>query len=319
MAASEANRYNQLPEPIYFTAAHAIMFGNREQFYKDYPFQIRPATDDRPYFSQFLRLGTLAQIIHTIGRNAIPFIEWGYLLLIAMLIQAVVAGLILILLPLLFLRKQPMSLTTCGTRTASDIQASSLSNGKQGAVQWRTCSYFLSLGIGFMLIEMAFIQKFLLLLSYPTYAVAVVLCAFLVFAGLGSFCCPRMSQICQKFGLHVAIPAIIIILSLIALAYLLLLAPVFSHFIASSDPLKILVSVGADCTIGILHGHAVPIRNRTTKKESAAPHRLGVGINGYASVVGAILATCLAVAFGFNAVILLAIAVYITGAWFAPS
>ena len=319
MAASEANRYNQLPEPIYFTAAHAIMFGNREQFYKDYPFQIRPATDDRPYFSQFLRLGTLAQIIHTIGRNAIPFIEWGYLLLIAMLIQAVVAGLILILLPLLLLRKQPMSLTTCGTRRASDIQASSLSNGKQGAVQWRTCSYFLSLGIGFMLIEMAFIQKFLLLLSYPTYAVAVVLCAFLVFAGLGSFCCPRMSQICQKFGLHVAIPAIIIILSLIALAYLLLLAPVFSHFIASSDPLKILVSVVLIAPLAFFMGMPFPLGIERLRRNR--PHLIAWawGINGYASVVGAILATCLAVAFGFNAVILLAIAVYITGAWFAPS
>ena len=37
-----------------------------------------------------------------------------------------------------------------------------------------------------MFIEIAFIQKFILFLSYPIYAVAVVLCAFLIFAGLGS-------------------------------------------------------------------------------------------------------------------------------------
>ena len=319
MAASEANRYNQLTEPVYFTAAQAIIFGNREQFYRDYPFQIRPATDNRPYFSHFLRLGVLARIIQTIGRNAIPFIEWGYLLLMAMLIQAVVVGFILILLPLIFLRKQPLSLTTYGNRGASDNQASSHSTGSQGTEQWRTCSYFLSLGVGFMLIEMAFIQKFLLLLSYPTYAVAVVLCAFLVFAGLGSFCCQRISQFSKKFGLHVAIPTIIIILSLIALAYLLLLAPIFDHFIASSDPVKIVVSVVLIAPLAFFMGMPFPLGIERLSRNQPRLIAWAWAINGFASVVGAILTSCLAIAIGFNAVILLAIAVYMVGAWFAPS
>lgn len=319
MVESEANRYNQLPEPIYFTAAQAIMFGNREQFYENYPFQIRPATDDRPYFSQFLRLGTLTQMIHAIGRNAIPFIEWGYLLLIAILIQAVVAGLILIFLPLLFLRKQPVFLTTRDNNGASSNQASNLSTGRKGAVKWRICGYFLSLGIGFMLIEMAFIQKFLLLLSYPIYAVAVVLCAFLVFAGLGSFCCPRVSRVSQKFGLHVAIPATIIILSLIALVYLLLLAPIFRHFIASPDPVKIIVSVTLIAPLAFFMGMPFPLGIERLRKNQPDLIAWAWGINGYASVVGAILAVCLAIALGFNAVIVIATAIYIAGAWLAPS
>ena len=319
MVASEANRYNQLPEPIYFIAAQALIFGNREQFYNDYPFQIRPATNDCPYFFQFLRLGMLAQIIRTIGRNAIPFIEWGYLLLIAMLIQAVVAGLIVIFLPLLFLRKQPMFLTTYDNYSASNNQASSLSIGRQGAAKWRVCSYFLSLGIGFMLIEMAFIQKFLLLLSYPTYAVAVVLCAFLVFAGLGSFCCPHVSRISQKFRLHVAIPTVIIILSLIAFAYLLLLSPIVDHFIASPDSLKIVVSVGLIAPLAFFMGMPFPLGIEQLRRNQPDLIAWAWGINGYASVVGAILAICLAIALGFNAVILIAIAVYIAGARFAPS
>ncbi len=319
MAASEANRYNQLPEPVYFTAAQAILFGNREQFYNDYPFQIRPATDNRPYFSQFLRLGMLARIIDTIGRNAIPFIEWGYLLLIAMLIQAVVAGFILILLPLLILRKQPLFPATSCNSGASDNQDSSLSIGKKGTEQWRTCSYFLSLGIGFMLIEMTFIQKFLLLLAYPTYAVAVVLCAFLVFAGLGSLCCQWLSQISQKFGLHFAIPTTIIILSLIALTYLFLLSPIFDHFISSSDPVKIVVSVVLIAPLAFFMGMPFPLGIERLSRSQPGLIAWAWGINGFASVVGAILATCLAIAIGFNTVILLAVAVYMAGVWFAPS
>ena len=318
MVGSEANRYNQLPEPVYFTAAQAIIFGNREQFYKDYPFQIRPATDDCPYFSQFLRLGTMAQIIHTIGRNAIPFIEWGYLLLLAILIQAIVAGSALILLPLLFLRQQPVSLTTDGDCGASSNQAFNLSARSQGAAKRRICGYFLSLGIGFMLIEIAFIQKFLLLLAYPTYAVAVVLCAFLVFAGLGSYCCPLASRITRRVGLHVAIPAVIITLSLIAFSYLLLLSPIFRLFIASSDPLKIVVSVVLIAPLAFFMGMPFPLGIEKLREHQRHLIAWAWGINGFASVVGAILAICLAIALGFNAVILIAIAVYIAGAWSAP-
>ena len=318
MVGSEANRYNQLPEPVYFTAAQAITFGNREQFYKDYPFQIRPATDDCPYFSQFLRLGTMVQIIHTIGRNAIPFIEWGYLLLFAILIQAIVAGSVLILLPLLFLRKQPVSPTTGEDCGASSHHALNLSTGSQGAAKRRICGYFLSLGIGFMLIEIGFIQKFLLLLAYPTYAVAVVLCAFLVFAGLGSYCCPFASRITRKFGLHVGIPAVIITLSLIAFAYLLLLSPIFAHFIASPDPLKIVVSVVLIAPLAFFMGMPFPLGIERLREHQGHLIAWSWGINGFASVVGAILAICLAIALGFNAVILIAIAVYLVGAWFAP-
>ena len=46
--------------------------------------------------------------------------------------------------------------------------------------------YFLAIGFAFLFIEIAFIQKFVLFLSHPLYAVAVVLFAFLLFAGIGS-------------------------------------------------------------------------------------------------------------------------------------
>ena len=319
MAASEANRYNQLPEPIYFTAAQAILFGNREQFYDDYPFQIRPATDDCPYFSQFLRLGTLAQLLRTFGRNAIPFIEWGYLLLIAILIQAIIAGIILILLPLLFLRKQSMFPTTWDNQGVSGNRAGGLFIAEHTADKLRTCGYFLSLGIGFMLIEIAFIQKFLLLLSYPIYAVAVALYAFLAFAGLGSLCCTQVSRISRRFDSRVPIPAALFILSFIAFTYLWILPPIFDHFVASSNPLKIVLSIALIAPLAFFMGMPFPLGIELLRRDAPSLIAWAWGINGFASVVGAVLATCLAIAFGFGVVILLAIAVYAAAAYFAPS
>ena len=319
MAESQANRYNQLAEPTYFRAAQTVLFGDREQFYNDYPFHVRPATDDRPYFFQFLRLDTLTQMVQSIGRNAIPFVEWGYLLLIATLIQAVVVGLILILLPLVFLRKRSVPVMNDDTGSDSVNSTSSRPTINRDATHWRTFVYFLSLGIGFMLIEMAFIHKFLLLLAYPTYAVAVVLCAFLVFAGLGSFCCQWVVEINRKLGLKNPIAAVITMLSLIALAYLCILTPIFRYFLASPDTIKITLSITLIAPLAFFMGMPFPLGINLLRTGQPNLIAWAWGINGYASVVSATLATCLAIALGFNAVILLAIGVYMVGAWSAPS
>ena len=291
----EANRYNQLKEPIYFRAARAILSNDRKQFYEGYPFNIRPTTDNRPYFFQFLRFDSLVQMVRTVGRSAIPFIEWGYLLLIATLIQAVLAGLVLILIPLFFLKREPTSPSAPNSRSTN----------------WRVFIYFLSLGVGFMFIEMSFIQKFLLLLANPTYAVAVVLCAFLLFAGLGSFFSLKLRTVVKLRQ-----PPIIVaigILSVLALIYLRLLPPIFHRFLASSDTLKVVVSIGLIAPLAFFMGMPFPLGIDWLQRHQ--PHLIAWawGINGYASVVSAILATCLAISFGFNLVIFLAVGIYLIG------
>ena len=299
MGEVEANRYNQLAEPIYFRAAQAILSDERKQFYEEYPFNIRPTTDNQPYFFQFLRFDSLVQMVRTIGRSAIPFIEWGYLLLIATLIQAAAAGLVLILLPIFFLKQ----------KTAA--HSSRFSTAFRESDTWRVLIYFLSLGVGFMFIEMSFIQKFLLLLANPTYAVAVVLCAFLLFAGLGSLFSLKLGRVIK---LRQPPPVIAIgLLSILALVYLQLLPPIFHRFLASSNAVKIAVSIGLIAPLAFFMGMPFPLGIDWLQKQH--PHLIAWawGINGYASVVSAILATCLAIAFGFNIVILLAVGVYLIG------
>ena len=311
MPETEANRYNQLREPIYFQAAQAILSKDRQQFYDEYPFNIRPTTDNRPYFFQFLRFDSLVQMVRTVGRSAIPFIEWGYLLLIATLIQAVLAGLVLILIPLFFLKRQAISPTTDNSRFATTFRLSRCNRGESET--WRVLGYFVSLGVGFMFIEMSFIQKFLLLLANPTYAVAVVLCAFLLFAGLGSLFSPKLKAI-RKLQRHTIVVAIGV-LSIIAFVYLQLLPPIFHRFLASSDILKIAVSIGLIAPLAFFMGMPFPLGIDWLQRHQ--PHLIAWawGINGYASVVSAILATCLAIAFGFNTVILLAVGIYLLGGW----
>ena len=98
-----------------------------------------------------------------------PLLEWGYPVLVATLVQALLASVLLILLPLL-------------GRVARRRQSGALPAPSRAA----SLVYFAAIGFAFMFIEIAFIQKFVLFLSHPLYAVAVVLFAFLLFAGLGS-------------------------------------------------------------------------------------------------------------------------------------
>ena len=293
----EANHYNQLAEPIFFRAAQAILSNDRKQFYEGYPFNIRPTTDNRPYFFQFLRFDSLIQMVRTVGRSAIPFIEWGYLLLIATLIQAVLVGLVLILIPLFFLKREATSSITHDSRFTN----------------WQVFIYFLSLGAGFMFIEMSFIQKFLLLLANPTYAVAVVLSAFLLFAGLGSLFSLKLRTIERLRRRPIAVA--VGMLSLIALVYLQLLPPIFHRFLASSDALKIVVSIGLIAPLAFFMGMPFPLGIEWLQRHHPDLIAWAWGINGYASVVSAILATCLAITFGFNVVILLAVGIYLIGGY----
>ncbi|NUO85511.1 MAG: SAM-dependent methyltransferase, partial [Cupriavidus sp.] len=169
-----ANRYNVLDQPDFYAAAQALLGPERELFLSRYKFDVRPATDDRPYFFHFFKWRTLPELISLKARGGLPLLDWGYPVLVATLLQASAAALLLIGVPLRVLRRRAR---------ASPVPLVPVA---------RTGFYFVAVGLGFMFVEIAFIQKFILFLSHPLYAVAVVLCAFLCFAGLGSRSAPRL-------------------------------------------------------------------------------------------------------------------------------
>jgi len=298
MPESEANFYNQLTEPTYFRAAQSILFGDRQQFFQQSPFNIYPATDNRPYFFQSLRLSSLLHMMRTNHRNNLSFIEWEYPLLIATLIQATLAGLGLIFLPLFLWRHR--SKTPVDQTHRSPL--------------YLVLFYFLCLGAGFMFVEIAFIQKFLLFLGQPTYTVATVLCGFLVFSGLGSLFSTKFKNsylLRQRNPILFAIG----IVSLITCLYLQLLPFIFSQLTINSDIIKIIFSI---CLIGPLAffmGIPFPLGIDLLRRRYPSFIIWAWGINGYTSVISAILATFLAITFGFNTVILLATTIYLFGAW----
>jgi len=163
--------------------------------------------------------------------------------------------------------------------------------------------YFLAIGFAFMFMEIAFIQKFVLFLAHPLYAVAVVLCAFLVFAALGSWFAGRW-QAANKVTLAVMAMAALVLL------YLAILPDLFQALIHLRDAAKIVISVALIAPLAMCMGVPFPTAMMRLAGTSEEAIPWAWAINGFASVVGAVFATLLAIHLGFAMVILLAILIY---------
>ena len=201
MSVDEPNRFNILREPYLYQAAQALLGPRSQSFMDQYKFKLQPATDDQPYFHNFFKWSTLREILELRGQGGMPLLEAGYPVLVATLAQALLTSTLLILLPLVFLKRQKQS------------------SDSSGISQLRVVVYFFAIGLAFLFIEIAFIQKFMLFLHHPLFTASVVLASFLVFAGLGSNWSKRYStQNSYWQGVKWAVVGIL----LTAAAYLLL-------------------------------------------------------------------------------------------------
>jgi hypothetical protein len=285
----EANRYNVLDRSWYHDGTVALLGPARDTFLDQYKFDVGPATDDRPFFFRFFKWRTLPELLALRERGGLPLLEWGYPVLIATLIQAAVAGALLIILPLLITRGP----------AAGDAL---------GLTRARVAVYFLALGCGFMFIEIAFIQKFILFLGHPLHAVAVVLFAFLIFAGLGSRYTGRRQPVIAAPARTATRPVLAI--GLLALLYIAVLPRAFAYLMPQTDAVRIVLSAGLIAPLAFAMGMPFPLGVARLAERAPALIPWAWGVNACASVVAAILATVLAIHVGFDAVVALAVAMY---------
>lgn len=295
--AEEANHYNILQQPYFFTGTRALLGEQRNTFLDNYKFQLFPATDDKPYFFNFFKWRILPEVLSLRGQGGLPLLGMGYLIVVATLVQAVVTSFFLILLPLMALRRNHSQL-------------------KHGNSHWRNLVYFFALGLAFLFIEIAFIQKFILFLHHPLYAVSIVLASFLLFAGLGSAFANRFAR---RGHSRTAITGSIFGIVVFGLTYIIGLEPLFNNLMGISTLLKILLAVGLIAPLAFCMG--IPFPLGMTRLGQSAPYLIPWvwGVNGCASVISAVLATLLAIQFGFNVVIVFALGIYILAARLVPA
>ena len=290
MRQQEANRFNILSQPYFHDGAVSLLGNESARFIDRYKFNIRPSTDDRPYFANFFKWQTLAEILKLKGQGGMVLLESGYLILVLTLFQAIAASLVLILLPII---------------TRSHVPAPAASWSRR-----RIVVYFFAIGLAFLFLEIAFIQKFILYLGHPLYAAAVVLAVFLVFAGMGS-------QYGQKKQVQVIWPvAIIMGLGIADLIVVNLLLDGLNWLQLS---MKIPIAVLMLGPLAFCMGLPFPLALTGVGADTPDLIPWAWAVNGCASVIAAVLATLLAVHFGFTAVVLTSLFLYGLAAAAFPS
>jgi len=200
---SEVNYFNQFRQPWLYQAANSLLFDPKLEFIKEYKYDIEPATDDKPFFHHFFKWSGFKELLSLGEQGGFALLEMGYIVLLLTLLLAVFSSFILILLPLIVFHFRRKSKSTKEQISLSISERS------------RLFVYFFAIGLAFLFIEIAMMQKFILFLYHPIFSIPVILTAFMIFAGLGSISTKKLlSHFPPKQVLGSAIMMIILLVSL---------------------------------------------------------------------------------------------------------
>ncbi len=287
-----ANRYDIQEIPYYYRGAAALCGPESKSFLKDYLFDVSPTTDDRPYFSHFFRWDKAWVLYRHLRREWLPSVELGYVFILATLMQAALAAGFVIIIPLLVQRRPYRTAPESGERPGRSTFLGTL-------------IYFGCIGVAFMLLEVVLLARYTLLLSHPVYSAAVVLSAVLVFAGLGSLQVQRYRATYPGF-LWIALGAICLWVALHTVA----VDRLFGYAFEWALWLRVLLAVLLLGALSFFLGWPFPAGLHVLAGSFPTLVPWAWGINGCASVVGAVLAKGLAVSLGFRLVMICACLLY---------
>lgn len=263
----------------------------KQKFYDEYPFDVRPATDDAPFFFNYYKWSSLL-FGSKDRRNDVDAFNYhldfpiGHYVLLSSMLQIMLLAAAMIFLPLRKLAGE-------GLRTPGSI---------------RIFLYFAALGLGFMLFEIALMQKLVIFLGHPTYALSVVLTSLLASAGLGSLWSGRIKLVRRK---HLMFMLVGILLTVAANVYVV--NELLPQWLGLELWLRMLVVVVMLVPTGLVLGMPFPSGVRLVEEQ--CPHLVpwGWAINAFFSVFGSIFCIVLSMAIGFSNVFYVAAGVYVLG------
>jgi hypothetical protein len=251
---------------------HSVLAGLPDGSSGEGLFDLRPVTDDSPYFHRFLRLRSIPAFRRLLGDQWFPFLEWGIVFLALSLVVSVMLAAVFLLLPLVFSR-----------------------SGSSGGTP--VVIYFSALGLAYMLIELTFLKIGILLLGDSIRAAAAAIGGFSLFSGIGSAVSGKWeSPATMKRWVFSGI-------AFLAAAGFLLLFHEAPYLLAMEEGGRYLAFLAALAPAAFLMGMPFPaaLSRMTVANSAAIPYAWGV--NGFFSVAGASLASVGSLWIGFHATV----------------
>jgi hypothetical protein len=265
--------------------AQFLLSPDPDKFLADYQFDVSPVGDDRPFFFYTMQTRDLWKYLMFAGDAADSKINHAVPVLFELLGVSVLATLVVLALPPLLLRARlPVE------------------KGLRGFL-----FYFVCLGAGYIMIQVALIQKFILFLGHPTYALTVIVFSMLVWSGLGSFYSRRLIRGAHRGRLIMTLIGVAATVSLIAFAA----SPISEFGVGWPLQAKILVTVVLIAPAAFLMG--IPFPTGLTWLETRFPQavRWAWALNAASSVLGSAAAIFLAIHIGLRATVLVGAGLYL--------
>jgi spermidine synthase len=254
---------------------------DRTQWIAAYPYQVKPPTDDSPFFFE-LRKPLDALTFRFLAMEA--GLD-GQSILTALLFELLAACVVLLVIS--------YRLEGKGSRPMGWL-------------------YFFAIGAGFMLVEVTFIQRLVLFLGHPTYALSVVISALLIFSGLGATVSERLDT---RISVRLCLASVSVLMLLWALGG----TTFVRSLIWLSLPLRVGITVGVLALPAFLMGTAFP--GAVRRLNAAGESQLGLywAWNGVGSVLASVVAVMIAMTWGFSTVMVVAACCYGIAALVLPS
>jgi hypothetical protein len=267
------------------------LFGKENQFYKfwdlgperfieQYPLDVRPTTDDRPFFFEYQRWSSvIAWDVIFLGINA----------QVVLLVTLMLCGFLCVV--IMVAARTRYRKTTGGRGLGFEMHV-----------------YFSALGLGYILVENVLVQRIILFLGAPAYALTVILFTLLAASGLGSAAAVRMPALRKRAGYAMLLAAALL------LVYAYSLRPALDAVLGAVLPIRVLIVIVVIAPLGFVMGMPFPL---AIERLSALDARLvpwAWVINGSASVIGSIVTVMLAMSRGFTSVFWVAALMYVIAA-----
>jgi hypothetical protein len=236
-------------------------------------FDLRPVTDDSPYFHRFLNLRSLPEFRRILGRQWVPFVEWGLVFLVLSLAVSVLLAVLFLLLPLPFTPE----------------------GGSGGGLPVAT--YFSALGLGYMLIELTFLKIGILLLEDPVRAAAAAVGGFPLLSGIGSAVSGKWEP--SEWMRRWVFPGI----AILAMAGFLTLFHGAPRLLEKGTGWRFFAFLATLAPAAFLMGMPFPLALSRMARAGSTAIPYAWGVNGFFSVAGATVASIGALWIGFHATV----------------
>lgn len=245
-----------------------------EEYQRNYTFDISPVSDDRPFFFYTVQPRDLWAFVTTANKASADYkINKAVPLLFGLVAVSIMATLLILILPRIVL----------GSRLPKE----------KGVFLFLW--YFLCIGAGYILIQVALIQKFVLFLGHPTYALTVIVFSMLVASGLGSFWSRRVisgDESKLRYALC-AVAAMVVLLAFLA-------GPLTQAAVGWPLPLKMVTTALLIAPVAFLMGMPFPTGLTRLENWHAPSVRWAWSLNAASSVLGSAGAIFLAIYLGLR-------------------